>query len=115
MAQHIILKLKKTDDVFDATIKKSLSKFLGRPIFVTNAKVAIYLNDVFIPESQPNGVDNVYICGKIPVDVDGKLVSVDIYCDATKPFDDTHTIIYDERNPKNSLYVNYENIEFVNM
>ena len=22
--------------------------------------------------------------------------SVDIYCDATKPFNDTHTIIYDE-------------------
>ena len=109
------IKVEKTDDVFDVTIKKSLSKFLGKPIFVTNAKVAIYLNDVLIPETQPNGGDNVYICGKIPVDVDGKLVSVDIYCDATKPFNDTHTIIYDERNPKNSLYVNYENIEFVNM
>lgn len=109
------IKVEKTDDVFDTTVKKSLVKFLGKPIFITNAKVVIYLDDLLIdkPESQSNGENHVYFCGKIPVAVDDKLVSVDIYCDAMKPFSDTHTIIYDEQNPKNSLYVNYENIELI--
>ena len=106
------VKVEKAEDVFlNQDVKDFLTK-VEDPIFIVNAKIGTYVIDSLIDKpTKYETLINLFFIGDFPLSVNDKTILVNVYNYAFFTWGDTHAIIYDIKNPKDCLYVNYEGIE----
>lgn len=106
------VKVEKAEDVFlNQDVKNFLTK-VEEPIFIVNAKIGTYVFDLLIDKPTTyETLINLSFIGDFPLHMNDKTILVNVYNYAFFTWGDTHAIIYDTKNPKDCLYVNYEGIE----